>query len=255
VSDDAGSGPGRLARASAAAVLDGLPRYVRAVFVVNQLKDFAGLHDRMLGTVGRRSVDKLLELVREPPPDMDGFFEGQILEMLRLEDPDEERTQTVDLILREEISPLQKLVELICSKRLPIERRRLVDLIDSLTQKNRPGGFMRQTAGQGAPRWFALDSHLLETLAQIAVVDRGSDGHLRTRVVLLSYFIDWLRTRYGFVIHAPSHRRAVPPDEYPAWQENERQFRRRLHEIGFFTDLSDAYNSQTLRPRYQVEHA
>jgi hypothetical protein len=255
LSDDSGSGPGRLARASAAAVLDGLPRYVRAVFVVNQLKDFAGLHDRMRGTAGRRSVDELLQLVREPPPDMDGFFEGQILELLRLEDPDEERSQTVELILREELPSLQKLVELICGKRLPIERQALVRLIDSLTQKNRPGGFLRQTAGQGAPRWFALDSHLLETLAQIAVVDRGSDGYLRTRVVLLDYFIDWLRTRYGFVVYAPSHRRAVPPDEYAAWQENERQFRRRLHEIGFFTDLSDAYNSQTLRPRYQVEHA
>jgi hypothetical protein len=83
LSDDSGSGPGRLARASAATVLDGLPRYVRAVFVVNQLKDFAGLHDRMRGRAGRRSVDELLQLVREPPPDMDGFFEGQILELLR----------------------------------------------------------------------------------------------------------------------------------------------------------------------------
>jgi len=255
LSDDSGSRPGRLARASTASVLGELPRYVRAVFVVNQLKDFAGLHDRMTGAAGRRTAGEFYQLVRERPADMDGFFEGQILELLRLEEPDEERTRTVELLLREEIPPLQKLVELICGKRLPIERRRMVDLIDSLTQKNRPGGFMRQTAGQGAPRWFALDSHLLETLAQIAVVDRGSDGYLRTRVVLLNWFIDWLRTRYGFVVHAPSHRQAVPPDEYAAWQENERQFRRRLHEIGFFTDLSDAYNSQTLRPRYQVEHA
>lgn len=113
---------------------------------------------------------------------------------------------------------------------------------------------MRQTAGRAAPRWFTLDSHLLETLVQIAVVGRASDGTLWTRAILLDDFVDWLRTRYGFVVYAPAHRE-VPPEELGAWRENERAFRQRLHQIGFFTDLSDAYNSQTLRPRYQVEHA
>jgi len=122
--------------------------------------------------------------------------------------------------------------------------------VDSLTQKNRPGGFLRQTVGSRAPRWFVMSSGLLETLAQIAVVERN-EGRLDTRPVLLDDFVTWLRRRYGFVIYAPTHRE-VPPDEYAAWQQNERALRDRLHEIGFFVDLSDAYNSQTLRPRYQL---
>ncbi len=253
LTDDPASGPGRLARASTTAALDLLPAYVRAVFLVNRLKDFAALRDRVSATDMRRSVDQLLDLLREPPANMDGFFEGQILQAVDLE-PGEEQDPIVEAILAQELPSLERFVELICSQRLTNERKRLVDLIDSLTQKNRPGGFMRQTAGRAAPRWFALDSHLLETLVQIAVVGRTPDGTLWTRAILLDDFVDWLRERYGFVVYAPAHRE-VAPEELRAWRDNERAFRERLHQIGFFTDLSDAYNSQTLRPRYQVEHA
>lgn len=141
-------------------------------------------------------------------------------------------------------------MELICLQRLKNEAKRLTELIDSLSQKNRPGGFLRQTVGRRAPRWFALSSQLLETLVQIAVVQRH-EGSLRTEPVLLDDFVSWLRERYGLVVYAPGHR-DVPPHEYAAWQQNERAVRDRLHEIGFFLDLSDAYNSQTLRPRYQL---
>jgi hypothetical protein len=66
-------------------------------------------------------------------------------------------------------------------------------------------------------------------------------------------FVRWLRDRYGFVVYAPSLR-SIPPEEYGAWRANDHAFRERLHQIGFFVDLSDAYNSQTLRPRYEVAH-
>jgi hypothetical protein len=254
LSDDHTSGPGRLARASTTAALDRLPGYIRAVYFINRLKDFAILHDRRHGMGGPLSVSSLLELLRTPPANMDGFFDGEILRVLELERNDEQ-DPIVELILSEDrLSSLEKFVELICIKRLANERKQLIGLIDSLTQKNRRGGFMRQTAGRSAPRWFALDSHLLETLVQIAVVERQQDGTLRTRTILLDDFIEWLRRRYGFIVYAPTHRE-VAPEEHEAWQENEQRFRQRLHEIGFFTDLSDAYNSQTLRPRYQVEHA
>ncbi len=253
LTDDPWSGPGRLARASTAAVLDQLPIYVRAVFLLNRLKDFAGLRDRVQNPGARRSVPELLGLLRDPPTNMDGFYEGEIYRALDLESG-EERDPIVDAILAQDLPAIERFVELICSQRLALERKRLVDLIDSLTQKNRPGGFLRQTAGRSAPRWFTLDSHLLETLVQIAVVDQDPEGGLRTRAILLDDFVGWIRWRYGFVVYAPAHRE-VPPEELEAWRQNERALRQRLHEIGFFTDLSDAYNSQTLRPRYTVEHA
>lgn len=100
-----------------------------------------------------------------------------------------------------------------------------------------------------------LGGKLLETLAQIAVVGRDAQGRLASRAILIDEFCSWLAQRYGFIVYAPASRH-VPPDEQAAWRQNERALRERLHQIGFFTDLSDAYNSQTLRPRYKVrDHA
>jgi hypothetical protein len=41
-------------------------------------------------------------------------------------------------------------------------------------------------------------------------------------------------------------------DEHRAFRENVRAFKDRLREIGFYDDLSDAYNAQTVRPRYEL---
>jgi hypothetical protein len=197
------------------------------------------------------TVHDLLALLRDPPADMDGFFKARIADAgSGLED--EAAHPMVGEIADLGMTPLDQYVELVCFYRMKRERYDIIKLVDSLSQKNRPGGFMRQLASRGAPRWLALDSHLLETLAQIAVVSRSSEG-VTSRPIIIDDFIDWLRSRYGFVIYAPAHR-DVPAEEHSAWQENRRAFRERLHEIGFFVDLSDAYNSQTLRPRYRFAH-
>ena len=62
-------------------------------------------------------------------------------------------------------------------------------------------------------------------------------------------------TADGFVI-APgvtdAGRKPVSLDEHRAFRENLRAFKDRLREIGFYDDLSDAYNAQTIRPRYEL---
>src|SRR5258705_407850 len=89
-------------------------------------------------------------------------------------------SSTSRTIPTQDLSSLDKLVELITRERLPNERKRLIDLIDSLAQKNKPGGFLRQSAGRRAPRWFVLGGQLLETLAQIAVIDQ-TPGSIRSK--------------------------------------------------------------------------
>lgn len=247
------SGPtAALAKASAAEHIDGISGYVRAVILLNRVKDFAD----MLEARGLRprveSVRDLLAIVADPPESMDGFFGARITDAIAL-DKDETLDPIAQSILRmgDRMSQLEQYVELVCLARLKDERHRLIQLVDSLTEKNRPGGFLRQTSGARTPRWFVLGSRLLETLVQLAVVERAQDGAVRARPILIDEFVHWLHQRYGFVIYAPAHR-AVPPDEQSAWRRNEQALRERLHQIGFFTDLSDAYNSQTLRPRYEV---
>jgi hypothetical protein len=65
-------------------------------------------------------------------------------------------------------------------------------------------------------------------------------------------FVDWLRARYGLVL-APRWPHATIQD-YEAFNANLRHLKDRLREIGFYTDLSDAYNAQVIRPRYTMEY-
>jgi len=240
-----------LARASAATHYDRLTGYVRAVIMLNRVKELATIHATRGKRGPVRSIHDLLDVLSNPPEDMDGFFTARISDIL-MRAADEEVGPVEQAIARlESLSPLEQYVELVCLQRLKDERNQLIRLADSLAQKNRPGGFLRATAGANAPRWFVLSSMLLETLIQIAVLKRDDNGRLTSRNMLIDDFMEWLRLRYGFVIYAPAHR-SVPPEEQTAWRRNEQALREQLHQIGFFVDLSDAYNSQTLRPRYMV---
>ena len=251
LTEDQGSPTAALARESAARYLDGISEYVRAVIMLNRVKDFAEVQARAGRRPPAKSVSDLLEIVANPPETMDGFFEARIADATATA-PDEAEDPMARAILQVPgLSALERYVEIVCLYRMRNERSRLMTLVDSLTQKNRPGGFLKQTASARSPRWFVMGSHLLETLVQIAVVERASSGQLSARSILVDDFRDWLRSRYGFVVYAPSHRQ-VPAEVQDAWRRNDQALRERLHQIGFYTDLSDAYNSQTLRPRYQV---
>ncbi len=243
---NAASGSAKLAMQSAAQHFGGLAAYVRAVITVNRIKDYVGPR--------AGSFEQYLEILRHPSPDMEGFFQARISDATTPQHADEEEDPLVRQILAlPHLSKLEKYVELICLERMKNERTRLTTMIDALAQKNRPEGFLRQSAGARSARWFSLEPNLLETLVQIAVLEpsTGHTGRFTSSNVLLDDFIAWLRKRYGFVIYAPGHR-SVAPEEHDAWRQNELELRERLRQIGFFTDLSDAYNSQTLRPRYKI---
>lgn len=251
LTEDSTSPMAALSRASVASHIAGISTYVRAVIMLNRVKEFAAgkVIAGRLPTV--RTVHDLLSVIMNPPADMDGFFGTRINDVLT-DDPEEEEDPVVKSILTlTSMSPLEQYVELVCLQRMKEERKKLISsLLDSITQKNKPGGFLKQTAGARSPRWFVLGSNLLETLVQIAVLDQEG-GKVVSRNLLIDDFLEWLRTRYGFVIYAPAHRQILP-EEQETWRMNERALRERLHQIGFFTDLSDAFNSQTLRPRYAV---
>lgn len=251
LTDNPASPTVKLAQASATAHYDGLARYIRAVVFLNRVKDFAAFQNRATGAPAARSVDDLLAYVINPPSNMDGFFGARIADAVMPEEDTEEDHKVQAILRLSTLSPLEKYVELVTFQRANYERNSLTHLLDALTQKNKPGGFMRQNAGARGGRWFGMGADLLEMLVQIAVLERTSDCAFRSRSLLIDDFIEWLRARYGFVIYAPAHSE-VSPDEQAAWRENEQGLRKRLRQIGFFTDLSDAYNSQTLRPRYKV---
>ena len=72
--------------------------------------------------------------------------------------------------------------------------------------------------------------------------------------MLISDFLWWLRRRYGIAIGAAqiADNGSLSPTDLKALRENEENFKDRLREIGFYTDMSDAYNAQRIMPRYKV---
>jgi hypothetical protein len=99
-----------------------------------------------------------------------------------------------------------------------------------------------------------LGSHLLEVLLQLAVLERG-DGRLYTRELRIEDLLTFLRERYGlFIDRLPEDRDANRSLlDRRALRLNLEAFKRRLREIGFFQDLSDAYVTQKVSPRYSID--
>ena len=101
----------------------------------------------------------------------------------------------------------------------------------------------------GRRNWrYSPSDDLLSTLVRLAMVeDPGGDlKHVTTRSTLpLSNFLEFLETRFGFVV-------ARPPDfldsvtSRTAATRNLEALKRRLRQMGFFRDLSDDFNAQYL---------
>ena len=69
-------------------------------------------------------------------------------------------------------------------------------------------------------------------------------------------WLAFLRERYGLHIDQlpPGEGFGAPTiDERKALRSNVQSFTGRLREIGFYRDLSDAYVTQTVVPRYTIE--
>jgi hypothetical protein len=69
--------------------------------------------------------------------------------------------------------------------------------------------------------------------------------------------LTFLRERYGlFIDRLPSGEGFASPsiEERKALRSNAQAFTGRLREIGFYRDLSDAYVTQTVVPRYTISN-
>ena len=121
--------------------------------------------------------------------------------------------------------------------------------------KNKSGALLAQTRARNAPRRFALESRLLEVLLQIAVLRPGGDQGYFTGEMRIDDLLSFLRERYGLYIDQlpPGEGFSAPTiDERKALRSNVQAFTGRLREIGFYRDLSDAYVTQTVVPRYTI---
>ncbi len=113
-------------------------------------------------------------------------------------------------------------------------------------------------AGKGrVKRRFVLGNELLEVLIQLVVIrQRPSDGKFETRAIPIREFVDWLARRYGLLVDTLSVAGGGTESEHVnrALAKNYEALKTRLRQLGFFTDLADASNSQVIAPRFTITH-
>jgi hypothetical protein len=97
---------------------------------------------------------------------------------------------------------------------------------------------------------------LLEVLLQIAVLRFDSQsGRYFSEEIQIDRLLAFLRDRYGLYIDSlPVGEGFGEPSiaDCEAIRNNKIAFKNKLREIGFFQDLSDAYITQHVTPRYRI---
>jgi hypothetical protein len=232
--------------------LEQLNTYVRAHIMLKKLQEFG---DDLLqrGCIEPlQSLEQILALRNYGDPmEIKTFFEIRIRSLMSSGSgtPDERLVA----IRRMGLSELDTYVEMIYLLRQSFHQSIYKKFHDSIFQKNRDTGLMRQGYGRTNKRRYSLGSGLLETLIHIAVLEPSPDAGFRSRNIRVDDFIDWLQRRYGiFISRLPATREPSIAD-LEALRLNVQAFKDRLREIGFYTDLSDAYISQVIQPRYRLE--
>lgn len=217
-------------------------RYFKSHYKLVKLAEFAKTQGN-----SEPSVDQLIGYLSNPA--IDPFFMYKLSEITNDDDLKDE--PDVKAILSMNIPGLDKYVEILCNdksnwKNLVARHKKLMS---GLSNMNREEGFLQ--GGRGRKRKYVLGNVLLEVLVQLAVVDADHKG-FNTKPITIVSFVEWLKNRYGIYINEwPSG--SDSPETAKALANNFNALKDRLRQLGFYTDLSDASNSQVIKPRFKIE--
>ncbi|MBR8030299.1 methylation-associated defense system protein MAD7 [Burkholderia cenocepacia] len=261
LSGSAESPTAALAERSADGYYRRIPGFVRAYFVAKKLDEFSdhlvrrGKLIRPLDSVF--SVGELYGLQGEPfAEERDKFFGERLAGLLEsLSDGDAGLNAEVEAITKMGLSDFETYIEIVVALRGAFHRKYIIESLDATMLKNKSGALLAQTRARNTPRRFALESRLLEVLLQIAVLRPGGVQGYFTGEMRIDDLLSFLRERYGLYIGQlpPGEGFSTPTiDERKALRSNVQAFTGRLREIGFYRDLSDAYVTQTVVPRYTI---
>jgi len=269
--DDFRSTMATLSQENAAAHFARINDYVKGVFTINQLLKFLNDDYRRQGQPA--TVEEALMLYQNPSSDFEPMFTIRVNKLFqdlnqqrqeaelqgistRKQVKEQAQWSEIDAIREMKLPPFEAFIEVVSYIRTPFHQKYHMDLLDSLFQKNDDSGLLRQGRSRKNARRFHIGSRLLEVLVQIAVLEPVEGNHFRSRSILIDDLVRWLLDRYGLVISGldvPELANRAGVRELVAYRDNFRALKDRLREIGFYTDLSDAYNAQIIRPRYTLE--
>ena len=239
-----------------------IPGFVKAYFATRKLEEFAidlvrrGKMNN--STKGHFSVGEVLQFATPMHKgEREKFFGQRVYGLIA----DSSGTGDADLdpeikaVAEMGLSEFETYIEMLVALRGKFHRQYITECIDSLMLKHRPGALIAQGRTKNAPRRFVFDSRLLEVLLQIAVLRPGGSLGYHTGELRIDELLVFLRERYGLHIdQLPRGDGFGPPSilDRQALRENARAFVSRLREVGFYRDLSDAFVTQTITPRYRI---
>ena len=239
-----------------------IPTFVRAYFATKKLDEFATDLVRRAkipkAPGGEFSVGQILQLLNGPlKAEREKFFGQRISSLLEETSgaKDAELDPELKSVTEMGLSEFDAYIEMLVALRGRFHRQYIVECLDSLLLKNRPGAALAQGRTKNAPRRFVLDSRLLEVLLQIAVLKPGGAAGFHTGELRIDELLTFLRERYGIFINQLPRGDgfgATSIEDRHALRDNTSAFIGRLREIGFYQDLSDAYVTQTITPRYRI---
>lgn len=236
--------------------------FVQAYFLTKKMDEFGEYllqSGRLPGGTNRKlKVAEVLRLLDDcHAVDREQFFGARVFSLKEdMTGEDNTLDPEIQVTLGLGLDQLNTYIECLMRLRGDFQRSFVVKALDSLMLKNRAGAMLAQARSARAPRRFILDSRLLEVLLELAVLryDAGS-GHYFSEEIQIDRLLAFLRERYGIFIDAlPCGEGFGEPSiaDREALRQNKTAFKNKLREIGFFQDLSDAYVTQHVTPRYCI---
>jgi hypothetical protein len=216
-------------------------RYFKSHYKLKKLAEFAVMQGS-----NNPSLTDLIKFLDNPQ--LEAYFLVTLNQIVN--DEDFKDDPEIKSILSLPISAFDKYIEILCQDKS--NWKNLVSHHKQLTKDlfgmNREDGFMQ--GGRGKQRKYVLGNQLLEVLVQVAVVG-AKEGQFITQPITITHFTSWLKNRYGLLIET-SGEATESPEVARALETNYVALKERLRQLGFFTDLSDASNSQVIRPRFPI---
>jgi hypothetical protein len=238
-----------------------IPDYIQAHFITKKLDELATyLHKRGKLSPAKEdfSVSEILQLLNSSPANQkerEDFAKARIQQLQERyqQGKDSSIPPEIEKIIKMGLGEFDTYIEILVALQGSKLREALVKCLDSLLLKNTDSGLLRQSYFR-SPRLFMMGSRLLEVLLQLAVLELKGTNFI-TREIRVDELLLFLRERYGLYIdRLPSGDGFGQPSitDQQALRKNVAAFKTRLREIGFFQDLSDAYITQIVTPRYTI---
>lgn len=249
-----------LAKRSADSHLRRIPGYIKASFLARKLDDMGGYLQKIgkiPGGISRPlSLHEVLGLLgSDYDEDRKLYFSTRLQNIIEGIGDDDALDPAFQQVFDLKLDEAESYIECLVAVRGDYHRKFITWFFDSTMLKNRPGALLAQTRARGAQRRFVLDTRLLEVLLQLAVL-QVKDGVFQTCEMRIDDLLDFLRSRYGLYIdRLPNGEgfNAATIQDRESMRENHEAFKAKLRDIGFFRDLSDAYITQNVSPRYRIK--